>query len=44
MMVNRKTKKENWKTDTRCPTFNKYLFQKELIKKRMKRKFSPPEK
>lgn len=24
-MVNRKGKEENWKTDPRCPTFNKHL-------------------
>lgn len=43
-MVNRKTKKENQKIDPRCPTSNMYIFQKELIKKRMRIKFSPPEK
>lgn len=41
MMVNKKAKKANWKIDPRCCTFSKYLFQKELIKKRMGRKLSP---
>lgn len=41
MTVNRKAKKENWKTDPRCCTFSKYLFQKEFIKKRMGRILSP---
>lgn len=43
-MVNRKSKEENCKIDPRCPTFNKYLLPKELIREWGENCFLPQKK